>query len=782
MDSKKQSLTPWCAAKTFTISAFKNEKDNVPKCRDLTWSEFAAIFGKHCITPSKAGTSSWSPTAYEGGATRKNESVTHLSMAVIDVDNGTPVEDVEHMLGGITYLIHSTYNHTVEKPKYRVILPLAEPVEASAWRGVWDRINHWLGGINDAATKDPARIYYIPSCHKDAKDRINRVGHGALLSLDMLPHIPAAATSQTQTTPPSPIQRSTNDHELGTLEELGEVLSRCNFIKWASHPDNQANVSEPLWKAMQTNMCQFEEGDQAIHAASRRHPDYDETQTEARIERFRESSKPETCKRIQTLGFKDCPLRGCVLPSGVVTKAPAGLGTWARLGQEDERPEILDAFLRRCFPQGLVFVGGSFYGYRDGYWPRLDVQAEVVRTVAQFYGKLAERKKISELLALLEAFQAETEGNVLPDRTVLCLRNGAFDTSTCELLPHDPAYRHKTKIDISWTPDASCLRWQQFLEEIFAPDSDKSEKINFLQEWFGYCLVPDNSQHKFVWMVGGGGNGKSVLLNTLTYLVGSENISNAHIEALDKTFVRAELQDKLLNISSEMSASATMADSHLKAIVSGDVLQAERKYQDSFSFRPFVRLIAATNHLPRLLDLSTGFFRRAIILNFNRQFGEQDRDVNLEGNLKEELPGILRWALDGLARLRQQGRFTTVPSSESSLATYRADSDTEGLFAADMLTLGEAGLGSTPNSIYDCYTEWCRANGFKAKSIVGLGRRLSDLGFKKIRRAKGDYWKVVVNGYVDVAPEAVAISRMDKAPVTTHQVAASNAHKAKFKL
>lgn len=782
MDNDQELHTTECIAKTFTISNFNNEKDNAPKRRDLTWNEFSEIFSKHCISSSKAGNRSWSPTAYKEGSTRGNGGVTHLSMAVIDVDAGTPVEDVEHILGGFTYLTHSSYSHTAEKPKYRVILPLAEPVETSAWRAAWDRINHWLGGINDASTKDPARIYYLPSRHNDAKDHFVRVGNGALLSLEILPHVPEAAKSHQQTTLPSSVQRSTNDQELGTLEDLGEVLTRCSFIKWASNPDNQANVSEPLWKAMQTNLCRFEGGDQAIHAASCHHPDYDETQTDARTERYQETSRPETCKRIQILGFKGCPSTGCNLPSGQVTRAPAGLSSWARLGREGEKPEILEAFLKKSFPLGLTFVGGSFYGYRDGYWPRLDVQAEIVKVIAQFYGKSADRKKLNELLALLEAFQAETDSDVQPDRTVLCLRNGAFDTRNRELLHHAPAYHHKTKIDVDWNPEATCPRWLQFLDEIFEPDSDKAEKVRFVQEWFGYCMVPDNSQHKFVWMVGGGGNGKSVLLNMLTHLIGSENISNAHIEALDKTFVRAELQDKLLNISSEMSANATMADSHLKAIVSGDVLQAERKYQDSFSFRPFVRLIAATNHLPRLLDLSTGFFRRAIILNFNRQFGEQDRDVNLESRLEAELPGILTWAVDGLARLREQGRFTTVPSSESSLATYKADSDTEGLFAAEMLTACEAGDGSTPKSIYNCYTEWCGANGFKAKAIVGLGRRLSDLGFKKVRRAKGDYWQVLVNGCADIFPEAAATNGTAKATVTIFQTSASNAPKAKFRL
>ncbi len=142
-------------------------------------------------------------------------------------------------------------------------------------------------------------------------------------------------------------------------------------------------------------------------------------------------------------------------------------------------------------------------------------------------------------------------------------------------------------------------------------------------------------------MVGAGGNGKSVLLTTLTHLVGRSNVSNAHVERLGDKFVRAELEGKLINISAEMSANATISDGYLKSIVAGDEIEAERKFKPSFSFRPYVRLIGATNHLPRLRDLSEGFFRRAIILGFNRQFSEAEQDHSLEAKLDAELPGIL---------------------------------------------------------------------------------------------------------------------------------------------
>jgi putative DNA primase/helicase len=190
-----------------------------------------------------------------------------------------------------------------------------------------------------------------------------------------------------------------------------------------------------------------------------------------------------------------------------------------------------------------------------------------------------------------------------------------------------------------------------------------------------------------------------------------------------------------------MSASATMADSYLKAIVSGDTVQAERKYQSPFSFKPFVKLIAATNHLPRLLDLSEGFFRRAIILTFNAHFSEEKKDPRLEQKLVAELPGILVWAVKGLERLRSSERFTSMPSSIEALAQYRTDSDTEKLFANECLEPVAQG-GILPSVIYTGYADWCRKNGFAAKASNRFGHRLTELGYNT-RRAGGTTFRLV---------------------------------------
>lgn len=405
-------------------------------------------------------------------------------------------------------------------------------------------------------------------------------------------------------------------------------------------------------------------------------------------------------------------------------------------------PVSLKDLLMDQFPGGLFYANENFFGYEQGYWRRLEERAEVRNAIARHLGEsISEPKNITDPLNLLKDILARTDDSSTPDRNYVCLENGTLDTRTFVLEEHNADHNLRTKIPVSWDPSASCPRWLKFLEEVFVNDADKVEKIQFVQEWIGYCLTPDSSQHKFVWMVGSGGNGKSVLLALLTRLVGVDNVSHSHLERIDRPAVRAELEGKLINISSEMSAEATVADGYFKAIVSGDVVEAERKYKPSYSFRPFVRLIGATNHLPRLLDLSEGFFRRAIVLTFTRQFTEAEQDKDLENKLVAELDGIFVWAVAGLARLRERGSFLIPSSSMAELAIYKEESDPIGMFAEACLVVDET-QSMKATDIFRAYLEWCKDLNFKPKNSSGFGRRLGEIGLKKYRAAGGTFWHV----------------------------------------
>lgn len=409
---------------------------------------------------------------------------------------------------------------------------------------------------------------------------------------------------------------------------------------------------------------------------------------------------------------------------------------------------------------GLIrYVGGRPYLYREGYWPSVDetvfVQKPLTESLAGF-GKKDTPTSVNAHMQTIRTLYAEDEQRWATSH-LLCLANGALDPASGILHPHSPEHHLVNKVSITYDLAATCPLWLQTLDEIFAFDADKAEKIQLLQEYIGYCLVPDTRMCKFLWMVGGGGNGKSLLLSILTALIGHNNVSNAQIERLDRPFVRAELQGKLVNISSEMSAQATVADGYLKQIVSGDMIEAERKYEKPFSFKPYARLIAATNNLPRLLDHSEGFCRRAIILRFNRQFTEQDRDINREQNLMAELPGILNWALAGLQSLYARGRFVIPASSEQEIHGYRVESDPVRQFADEFMEQSET--QTTPSAeLYAEYREWSAENGYQPLASNSFATRLEGIGFTKIRTRSGRFWNSRLRSYGDCSPNEVSIS------------------------
>jgi putative DNA primase/helicase len=390
----------------------------------------------------------------------------------------------------------------------------------------------------------------------------------------------------------------------------------------------------------------------------------------------------------------------------------------------------------------LLYINKEPYSYLDGHWPMLNEQVDVAQVIANYLEEKVSKNSVAELLNLVQIFQAKTERSFAPNMNLICLLNGTLKTRTGELIDHSHEHNLRSQINCEWNPHVDCKRWLQFLDEIFVDDADKIEKIQLLQDWFGYCLVPDNSQQKLLWLVGGGGNGKSVLLEILTHLVGHKNISNAHIERLGDKFVRAELEGKLINISAEMGAEATVSDGYLKTIVSGEDLEAERKFKPSFTFKPYVRLIGSTNHLPRLQDLSDGFFRRTIILTFNRKFTDDNRDPKLIAKLLAELPGILAWAVNGLKNLRERGYFVIPTSSIDALVQYRKDSDPERMFFDECLVLDPTGKGMLPNDIYAGYVAWCKASGHRAKASNNFGKRLSGFGIDSYRGNSGKRWLV----------------------------------------
>ncbi|MDG3066795.1 primase-helicase family protein [Thauera mechernichensis] len=147
------------------VAIYVNEKLTVPKRQGLVeWDSFARRLLKHDIRHEKSGPAFGPHTLIQGGK-RRNSDVINVSMLVIDSDNGVPLDDLAARYAGFQAAIYTTHSHTPDKTKARVVVPLLRPAPVKEWRAFLEGANaHFGRDIFDPATKDPARLYYLPSC------------------------------------------------------------------------------------------------------------------------------------------------------------------------------------------------------------------------------------------------------------------------------------------------------------------------------------------------------------------------------------------------------------------------------------------------------------------------------------------------------------------------------------------------------------------------------------------------------------------------------------------
>jgi putative DNA primase/helicase len=271
-----------------------------------------------------------------------------------------------------------------------------------------------------------------------------------------------------------------------------------------------------------------------------------------------------------------------------------------------------------------------------------------------------------------------------------------------------------------YEPNAQAAQWLAFINEVLEGDQ---ERINLLQEWFGYLLTPDTSLHKFLVLEGDGANGKSVLLEVLGAMLGEKNISHVPLGMFGERFQLTPTLAKLANIAPEADEGESPNVGTLKQFTAGDRMYFDRKGVPGIQAKSTARLVVATNNRPSFADLSAGLWRRMLLIPFRVTIAPENQDRELARKLREELRGIVNWALEGLRRLRQQNRFTDPAVSKAALADYQAESNPAGLFLGDAVEFnGHAVVHS--DVLYGAYKAYCKANGYTALNAKHFGKEV----------------------------------------------------------
>jgi P4 family phage/plasmid primase-like protien len=315
-------------------------------------------------------------------------------------------------------------------------------------------------------------------------------------------------------------------------------------------------------------------------------------------------------------------------------------------------------------------------------------------------------------------------------RNNLALANGILDVDAllagnpCVLLPHTPNWFSPVCLPYRFDASADCPRWRAFLDRNLSGDPDKCQ---LLQQFAGYLLLPDTGKQRFLMMVGEGANGKSVVCAVLRALLGENNISTVPLEMFGERFRLAGTLGKLANIAAEVGELDRVAEGQLKAFVTGDPIECERKFKTPFTARPTARLVLATNNPPTFSDKSDGLWRRMLLLKFTVQIPEAERVAGMDSvefwQESGELPGILNWALAGLHALRRQGRFVVPTACQEEVEKLRTESNPTRRFLQENY---QVGLGEILTAdLYSTYCEWCKSHGHHPLADVGFGRELA---------------------------------------------------------
>lgn len=179
-----------------------------------------------------------------------------------------------------------------------------------------------------------------------------------------------------------------------------------------------------------------------------------------------------------------------------------------------------------------------------------------------------------------------------------------------------------------------------------------------LTEIIGSCLLSAIiDPPTMFFLFGQKATGKSVFLNLLENILGENNFVAKAPQEFTESFGKEQLLNKKANIRSDIGAIPIKDTSLLKQIVSGDTINANRKYKDHIKFKPFATHVYACNNLPEMKDDQGSIARRLVIVPFVHQFTPGKVNMNEIISDQDIIEGFINWGIKGLMKIRKDKDF-----------------------------------------------------------------------------------------------------------------------------
>ena len=372
---------------------------------------------------------------------------------------------------------------------------------------------------------------------------------------------------------------------------------------------------------------------------------------------------------------------------------------------------------------------------------------------------------LSLMKAMIELLKPKVEVRTVEldaDPMLVRVKNGVIELKT-------QRYRENRRQDlitsvcpVEYDPKAVCPTWERFIAEITCGDA---ELAAFLKRLVGYMLTGRTDEQLLFFFYGHGSNGKSTFIQVIQALMGTyatqinSDVLMANRSVGGPNASLAKLPGKRLVVANELPEGGRFDDMLIKSMTGGDTLVARQVYgKHEIEFTAQFALVIIGNHKPVIHDMSHGMWRRMCLIPFAAQFSAEQADPTLPARLLAELPGILNWALEGVAEWQEHGLKRSLPAAVvKANDDYREESDLLGEFLSGCILQPDAYTPAT--ELYQAFQTFaCEGNEWRMTQRV-FNKKMAERGFTKLRRdSKAGFRGIALTADMPRVFESVALT------------------------
>jgi|HubBroStandDraft_1064217.scaffolds.fasta_scaffold01348_2 putative DNA primase/helicase len=303
------------------------------------------------------------------------------------------------------------------------------------------------------------------------------------------------------------------------------------------------------------------------------------------------------------------------------------------------------------------------------------------------------------------------------DKWLLNVLNGVIDLRSQTFRERKPTDLCMRQANVNYDPEALCQLWDAALLKYMCGDQSM---VTFLQGWIGYSLTGTTSAQALIFNKGDGNNGKDTFTSTVSYMLGSY-AANASFSTFVETKHHSEHRNDLAVLAGAIRflTSAETTDGHsldediIKVVTGQSPVTVRHIYARPFTYLPEYKLCFSSNYEPVIKGQDFAIWRRVKRVPWDYTVTPEELIEDFSDKLKQEAPGILNWALRGLAAYIEMGKMAYPQKILDATNQYREEMDIIGRFVKERCTL-RPDATAVGSEMYRSYASWCQENGFYA--------------------------------------------------------------------